>query len=146
YYFMRSQGDGQQVELLSPVKKGTFTIEITTTGELEAKNAVKIMGPSGIRSAGIWQMKIESMVDEGTVVKKGEDVANLDKSELAGKMQNLQTEVDKIQSQYLQTQLDATLQMRQSRDELINLKYAVEERELVLEQSRFEPPATIKQA
>ncbi len=36
--------------------------------------------------------------------------------------------------------------MRESRDELINLEYAVEEKRLVLEQSQFEPPATIKQA
>ena len=35
--------------------------------------------------------------------------------------------------------------MRQSRDELINLKYGVEEKDIVLAQSKFEPPATIKQ-
>ena len=49
-------------------------------------------------------------------------------------------------SKFNQTQLDTTLQLRQSRDELINLKYAVEETAIVLEQSKFEPPATIKQA
>jgi multidrug efflux pump subunit AcrA (membrane-fusion protein) len=35
--------------------------------------------------------------------------------------------------------------MRQSRDELINLRYGVEEKQIVLDQSKFEPPATIKQ-
>ena len=35
--------------------------------------------------------------------------------------------------------------MRQSRDELINLAYAVTEANLVLEQSAYEPPATVKQ-
>src|SRR5690606_20317987 len=44
-----------------------------------------------------------------------------------------------------QTQLDTTLQMRQSRDELINLHYALEEKQIILDQSKFEPPATIKQ-
>src|SRR5690606_8316611 len=38
-----------------------------------------------------------------------------------------------------------TLQMRQSRDELINLKYAYEEKQIILDQSKYEPPATIKQ-
>src|SRR5204863_2632945 len=32
------------------------------------------------------------------------------------------------------------------RDELINLKYSEDERQIILEQSKFEPPATIKQA
>jgi hypothetical protein len=36
--------------------------------------------------------------------------------------------------------------MRQSRDDLINLAYEIEEREMTLEQSQFEPPATIKKA
>lgn len=146
YFIFRTTASSDESEVLTTVKKGTLAIEITTTGELEAKNSVKIMGPGNIRSVGIWQMKIESLVEEGKLVKKGDFVASLDKSEITGKMQNLQTELDKIQSQYLQTQLDTTLQMRQSRDELVNLKYASEEKKLVLEQSRFEPPATIKQA
>ena len=44
------------------------------------------------------------------------------------------------------SQLDTTLQLRETRDKLINLKYAVEEKKIILEQSKFEPPATIKQA
>lgn len=146
YFIFRGTGSTAETEILTAVKKGTLAIEIATTGELEAKNSVKIMGPGNIRSVGIWQMKIESLVEEGKLVKKGEFVASLDKSEIMGKMQNLQTELDKIQSQYLQTELDTTLQMRQSRDELVNLKYTTEEKKLILEQSRFEPPATIKQA
>ena len=35
--------------------------------------------------------------------------------------------------------------MRQSRDDLINLRYELAEKEIILEQSKFEPPATIKQ-
>ena len=48
-------------------------------------------------------------------------------------------ELDKANSRFNQTQLD-TAQMRQSRDELTNLKYAAEERAIVLDQSKFEPP------
>jgi hypothetical protein len=36
--------------------------------------------------------------------------------------------------------------MRAARDELLNLKYSVEEARIVLEQSKFEPPATIRQS
>ena len=36
--------------------------------------------------------------------------------------------------------------LRQLRDELINLRFAMEEAEITLEQSQYEPPATIRQA
>ncbi|HEY9486882.1 MAG TPA: efflux RND transporter periplasmic adaptor subunit, partial [Chryseosolibacter sp.] len=41
---------------------------------------------------------------------------------------------------------DTALELRAARDQLINLHYAVEEKEIIYEQSKFEPPATIKQA
>jgi len=89
---------------------------------------------------------IQNIVDEGTVVKKGDWVATLDRSEFQGRYNEKQIELDKAQSKYVQVQLDTTLQMRESRDQLINLKYNVEENRIKLEQSKFEPPATIKQA
>ena len=132
--------------ILIEVKKGLFIVDVITTGELEAKNSVEIQGPKGLRSHRIWQVTIQDMIEEGTYVKKGDYVARLDASELTNKLSEYQIEYDKIQSQFVQTQLDTTLQMRQSRDDLINLAYEIEEREMTLEQSQFEPPATIKKA
>ena len=132
--------------ILIEVKKGLFIVDVITTGELEAKNSVEIQGPTGLRSHRIWQVTIQDMIEEGTYVNKGDYVARLDASELTNKLSEYQIEYDKIQSQFVQTQLDTTLQMRQSRDDLINLAYGIEEREMTLEQSQFEPPATIKKA
>lgn len=131
--------------LFVTVERGKFQIDITTSGELEAKNSVKIPGPN-VRSVGIWQIKIDNLVEEGTIVKKGDYIASLDRSELSSKMMNADTELQKTLSQYSQAQLDSALTLRQARDELINLQYAVTEKQIVLEQSQFEPPATIKQA
>jgi multidrug resistance efflux pump len=57
-----------------------------------------------------------------------------------------ETELQKEESRFVQTQLDTTLTLRAARDELTNLAYAVKEKEIVLEQSKYEPPATIRQA
>lgn len=146
FLFVKGTGKTEAAEILADVQHGTFRIEIETTGELEAKNSVKILGPSTLRDFRIWQVTIQNIIDEGTVVKKGDWVATLDRSEFQGRYNEKQIELDKAQSKYVQVQLDTTLQMRQSRDELINLKYAVEETRIKLEQSKFEPPATIKQA
>lgn len=146
YYLVRGKASAETADVLATVKKGEFRVEIETTGELEAKNSVKIMGPGGLRNFQIWQVTIQNIVDEGTVVKKGDWVATLDRSEFQNKFAQKQIDYEKANSKFVQTQLDTTLLMRQSRDELINLKYDVEEKGIVLEQSKFEPPATIKQA
>ncbi|MBL7849319.1 MAG: efflux RND transporter periplasmic adaptor subunit, partial [Cyclobacteriaceae bacterium] len=125
---------------------GQFRVEIETTGELEAKNSVKIMGPQQLRNFQIWQVTIQNIVDEGTVVKKGDWIATLDRSEFQKKYVDKQIELEKANSKFIQTQLDTMLQLRQARDELINLKYSTDEKQIILDQSQFEPPATIKQA
>lgn len=144
--FIKGSSEAEAGEILANVQRGTFRMEIETTGELEAKNSVKILGPSTLRDFRIWNVTIQNIVDEGTVVKKGDWVATLDRSEFQGRYNEKQIELEKAQSKYVQVQLDTTLEMRKSRDELINLKYAVEESQIKLEQSKFEPPATIKQA
>lgn len=145
YFIFGGDKNSEASTIMAQVKKGQFRVEIETTGELEAKSSVKILGPSQLRNFQIWQVTVQNIINEGTVVKKGDWVATLDPSEFQTKFAAKQIELDKASSRFNQTQLDTTLQLRQSRDELINLKYAVEESTIVLEQSKFEPPATIKQ-
>src|SRR5205085_7868884 len=145
-YVVRGNKESKTGDIMAAVSKGEFRVEIETTGELEAKNSVKISGPAGLRNFQIWQVTIQNIVDEGTVVKKGDWVATLDRSEFQNKYTQKQIDFKKANSKFVQSQLDTTLQMRQSRDELINLKFGVDEKDILLQQSQFEPPATIKQA
>ena len=87
-----------------------------------------------------------SIIPEGTYVKEGDIVASLDPSELIDKLKNAQSELDKATSQFTQTKLDTTLELREARDKMVNLKYDQKEKKLELQQSKFEPPATIKKA
>ncbi len=144
FFGVRSKEKG--TDIIVDVENGEFIVDITTTGELEAKNSVPIIGPRGVRSFRIWNMTIQRIVEEGTEVKKGDWVAELDKSEIQGQIQEELLEVEQSESQFIQTQLDTALVMRQARDELINLAYTVEEKEIQLAQSQYEPPAVIKQA
>lgn len=129
------------------VEKGNFLVEVTTTGELEAKNSVKIVGPgNGMREARIWDTRINDLVPEGTLVKKGDVVAQLDASTLDNNIKNSMDDLTKVESEYTTTKLDTTLTMREQRDKLLNMEFIVEEKKIKLEQSAFEPPATIKQA
>lgn len=130
-----------------PVKNGQFNIAVTTTGELEAKRSENIRGPENLRPLGIYNdIKINRLIAEGTIVDSGDFVAALDRTEVESRLKDLESELDKLQSQYTKTQLDTSLTLRQKRDELINLKFSMEERQIEVDQSEFEPPATQRQA
>lgn len=145
YYFL---GNDDEVatgnNILTTVKQGKFEVYVNSTGELQAKKSEKIRGPKGMRAAGIWQTQIADLVAEGTVVKEGDYVGRLDRSELDGKVQNLATEIEKIESQLLQAKLDTAISLRGLRDQMINLKFAMREKRLEVEQSKYEPPAVIR--
>lgn len=138
-----SSEDGEDI-FQKPIED-KFEVIITTTGELQAKNSIDIMGPQGARKAGIYQMKITRLVPEGTYVNEGEFVAELDKSDLLSKVKEVEINLQKYQSQFTQAKLDCTLTLSQSRDEMINLKYAMEQRKLEKEESIYESPSTIRQ-
>ncbi len=144
YIFARGSAPNSDV-IVSPAR-GQFLVTVTTSGELQAKSSINILGPENARAAYIWQMKITNIVPEGTVVKKGGFVAELDKSEITGKFKDSQLSVQKLEAQYLQTKLDSTLALSQARDELVGLSYTQEEKRLALEQSAYEAPAMKRQA
>ncbi len=104
-WFLQSQ-DSETSDLYVQPKLGPFQVTVTTTGELKAKNSVKIYGPSSTRQIRIYQMTIQRMVPEGTVVNQGDFVAELDRSELNTKMNDANLELQKAQSQYEQAMLD----------------------------------------
>ncbi len=143
--FMRTRKSiGENISVA--VERGDFYIEVVTTGELEAKNSEYIQGPSGLRTVGIWNVQISDLVPEGSIVDSGDYVGALDRTEISNRLKDLQTELEKLETQFIRTRLDTTLELRNARDELRNLEFALEERKIVLEQSQFEPPATIRQA
>ncbi len=144
--WMMFGGGNEEESLIYTVKKGELVISVTTSGELEAKNSVPIMGPSNLRKLRIWQIKIDDLIEEGTIVKKGEYVGALSKSEVLDKLQEEESQLLKTESQAIQTRLDTTIDLSQARNEIKNIQYNVKEKEIVLEQSKYEPPATIRQA
>lgn len=146
FLFFKITEKTDAIEVIVPVKNGKFIVDITTTGELEAKNSVEIQGPAGLRRFRVYQVSIQDIIDEGTVVKKGDWIATLDQSDFNTRLQDKELDLEQRKSEFIQVQLDTTLQMRQARDELINLEYGVQEMQIKLDQSQFEPPATIKQA
>lgn len=147
FLFWRFSGMGKTQQVLTTEStKGKFEVIVTTTGELRAKNQTDLNAPIALRSLNIYQIKIADLVTEGTTVKAGDFVASLDKTEIMQKLSEESLNLQKIESQYKESQLDTTLTMRTARDELINLKYLQEEKKLEMQQSKYEAPAIQRQA
>ena len=134
------------IDLYTSPRVGSFEVDVTTTGELRAKNSVEIKGPQGTRDFRVNNMLIQRLISEGSIVKKGDFVAELDRSEIMGKLQDAQLDVQSAESQVIQAQLDTTLTLSQARDNLINLRFALEERQIEVDQSKYESPAVQRQA
>lgn len=146
YYFLSDKpASAASTDILIKAKRGEFVIRATATGELQAKHSEKIRGPQGMRTAQIYQTTISDLVAEGTLVKAGEYVARLDKTELDTKMKDALTEIEKTQTQLAQAKIDTAIELRGIRDELINLRFGMKEKELEVEQSRYEAPMVIQQ-
>ncbi|MEQ9264418.1 MAG: efflux RND transporter periplasmic adaptor subunit [Balneolaceae bacterium] len=145
-WYLTTGESTETAELFTTPEVGEFVVDVTTTGELRAKNSTEIKGPQGVRDFRVNNIRIQRLVPEGTIVKKGDFVAELDRSEIMGKLQDAQLDLQQAQSQVTQAQLDSTLDLSQARDNLINLTYALEERQIAVDQSKYESPAVQRQA
>jgi len=130
------------------VMQGKFEVLVNVTGELKAQNSENIMAPTELRGRTfrISEVKIQDLIAEGTLVDSGDYVATLDRAALSNQLKSTEDELEKSLQAFLKVQLDTTLQLRELRNNLINLKFDMEEKQLVLEQSKYEPPATQRQA
>src|SRR5213593_277110 len=137
---------GPDNALIARVKRGPFAVTVTTAGELRARQFVQITAPSGAQQAGAWQMKIQSIVPEGTIVKQGDVVAELDRSTLANKLDEVKLALTKAQAQYEQAMLDSTLTLSTARENIRTMELALEEKRLAKEQAVYEAPTVQRQA
>lgn len=143
-----ASGEDATKPLEAEVERGAFEIIVTVTGELQAERSTDIEAPADLRSRELRfrNLTIQDLIPEGTIVDSGDYVATLDRSEADNSYKDVLDQLEMAEANYNRTKLDTTLQLRQLRDELINLEFNMEEAEITLEQSQFEPPATIRQA
>ena len=146
-YLVLSAGPGN--DLYAEVRQGPFDVSVTVTGELQALHSEEINGPADeMRSKNfrLAEILIRDLVPEGTIVDSGDYVGLLDKQALSTQLKSLEDDVEKGEQQYIKTQLDTALTLRELRNSLLNLEFEVEDQRITLEQSKYEPPATVRKA
>jgi len=140
-WFFTESNNSNNTLTITP-KFGEFIINVTVKGELDAVKSVNIKGPSGLEALQIYSdIKIDDLIDEGTVVDSGAFIASLDQTVILNKLKEVDGSLEKLNSIINKAKIDSALELRASRDQLINQKYALEEKQIELTNSKFEPPA-----
>jgi multidrug efflux pump subunit AcrA (membrane-fusion protein) len=136
------------VMITVPVKRGSFVVQVISTGQLQAENATSIEVPSALsgRRLGIYEIKVTDIVDEGTAVDSGDFVASLDHSAVEEILTEAQDELQKAMEAYEDAKIDTNINLSNLRDDLLNAKVTVEEKNLIVEQSIYESPAVQRQS
>src|SRR6184192_2495086 len=137
---------GPDSAIVARVKRGPFVVTVTTAGELRAKKFVQVTAPPQLQQAGVYQIKIASLVPEGTMVKQGEQVAELDRSALASKLADVTLALQKAEAQYEQAQLDSALNLSGARESIRTMELGLEEKKLAKEEAVYEAPTVKRQA
>jgi HlyD family secretion protein len=134
--------------LFSEVSYGRFEIAITGAGELEAENSVDIIAPGLTMRRDIRSMnvRIQDLITEGTEVTKGDWIATLDRTQFDNTLKDEIERVATIRTDLEMALLDTAVSMSSLRDQIENQIHTVEEAEITLRNSMYEPPTTIRQA
>ncbi|MFI5229950.1 MAG: efflux RND transporter periplasmic adaptor subunit [Gemmatimonadales bacterium] len=145
WYKWPSTASAAEAALTAPVKLGRFSVNVTTTGELRARKFVQIQGPNS-QAAQIYQSKITWIIPEGTIVKEGDKIAELDRAPAATRAQSVALDLQKAQAEFTNSQLDSALNLAQAREDVKTAEYGLEEKQLAKEEAQYEAPTIQRQA
>jgi RND family efflux transporter MFP subunit len=137
---------GADATLTATVREGEFKVAVMSTGELRARKFVQITGPAAAQSVNVYQTKIASIVPEGSLVKAGDVIAELDKQPAAARLADLTLTLQKAQADFTTATLDSTLNLAQSREDVRTAEYVLEEKKILKEQAKYEAPTIKRQA
>jgi len=145
--------------IYTEVMEGPFEITVSNSGELQAEKSIDILGPDMMQlmqqggggrggSGGMRFMsfKISDIVPEGTVVNTGDYIAQLDRTDYDNSLKTANENLNTLRSNLEMAILDTAVTLTNLRDAIKNQAIAVEEAKITLAQSKYEPPATIRQA
>ena len=135
-------------EFYTKVQKGKFEISIISAGELLAEKSVDIKGPEIAmgRDIRFFNIKIQDLIPEGTVVKEGDYIATLDRTDLNNSLKDAQDLLTTRQTNLDMKLLDSAVVLNDLRDGIKNQRFIVQEAAMTLHNSKYEPPTTIRQA
>lgn len=147
-FFVFPSSKSESSEITVSVQKGPFDVLVYSSGQLEAQNSEDITVPQNLRDRDvrIYEIKITDLIEEGSVVDSGDYVATLDQKTVEEVLNTSETELENALNEYEDAKMDSNLTLSNYRDQIINASEAVEEAQIILDESKYESPAVIRKA
>ncbi|UCF04066.1 MAG: efflux RND transporter periplasmic adaptor subunit [bacterium] len=117
------------------VQRGEFIIDLQTKGEIDALNSTNISVP---RFGRRMMLQIVDMTDEGTKVKEGDFLVQLDRSEAEQNVEEAQAALENAKAQLASERATIASNMAQLESQLEIQKYNYEQARLSLKMMEFE--------
>lgn len=135
YVYKQSDTKEQTEAVKVPVKYGDLKVEVTATGELQAKNSVQIRGPQ----VRMGQLKILDLIKEGTMVKKGDFIAQIDQSELEKREDERMDQITGSKGEVEQVRSDTSITLSKLRDQIKEMQFSIVNKEKEVNINIYEP-------
>ena len=145
-YLLARDKSTAESTLVGTVKRGDFKVTVTTSGELRAPKFVQVTLPQNAMQAQVFNLKIATLVPEGTVVKAGDLVAEVDRSPLATKQTEVSLSLQKAEAVHEQAMLDSTMKLGKAREDMKTMELSLEEKKIAKDQAKYEAPSVKRQA
>ena len=141
----KKSDDTQQIV---KVQKGSFETTVTAMGELKAQKALDITVPevSFDRELRIWDLKIMSVVEEGKIVEKGDEVATLDPTEVEEQLTEVNDRLNEIYTRLEDAKIDSSLTLMGARENIRKKEDYLLDAEIKVQQSTYESKAVQRQS
>ena len=112
------------------------------------KTQQDIRGPEFTQSRNIRaaDIKITDLVRKELKSKTGDYIATLDRTSFDNTLKDELERLTTYETNLEMKILDTAVTLSNLRDNIKNLRFSVEEAEITLQQSKYEPPTTIRQA
>jgi len=133
---------------LCTVESATFESVISSKGEIQGKNTVliKLHDDFKNRNLRLRELQIKDLIQEGSLVKKGDWVATLDIASINRQIEENNDEMEEDLADFEDAKIDSTIELTNFREEIKEFNYDLEYKALELEQAKFESLAYQRKA
>lgn len=122
------------------VKTGEFERIIACKGEMKSQVYTKINMPDVMTDPelNIYHLMINDLVEEGTIVEKGDYVALLDQERIKGELSRTSDRLTRYKNEFNMNTIDSTSSLTDDRNRIQEMKYDLEYKDLEIKQSVYE--------
>ncbi len=120
---------------LTEVKKGEFIVDIRTRGEIDALRSTTVSVPPMRRR---MMLQIVDMLPEGSIVKKGDFLFQLDKSQAQQTMDDAKDQLENARANLSTKKAQIQSEMAQLESDLESQRYSMEQAKLNLKSMEYE--------